>query len=46
VQETIWNDAPWAPLVTERLLSANSRRLSGMYVMPDASFNFIEMDLK
>jgi glutathione transport system substrate-binding protein len=46
VQETIWNDAPWAPLVTERLLSAHSRRLSGIHVMPDASFNFVEMDRK
>ena len=45
-QKLIWNDAPWAPLVTEKLLSANNRKLSGMYVMPDASFNFIEMDLK
>ena len=45
-QETIWKDAPWAPLVTERLLSANNKKLSGVYVMPDASFNFSEIDLK
>ena len=45
-QETIWADAPWAPLVTERLLSANSKKLSGVYVIPDASFNFTEIDLK
>jgi glutathione transport system substrate-binding protein len=45
-QQTIWNDAPWAPLVTEKLLSAHSKKLSGVYVMPDASFEFGEVDLK
>jgi glutathione transport system substrate-binding protein len=45
-QETIWKDAPWAPLVVEKLLSAHTRSLSGVYVMPDASFNFINADLK
>ncbi|HWC45945.1 MAG TPA: hypothetical protein VG868_07500, partial [Casimicrobiaceae bacterium] len=39
-------DAPWAPLVTEKLLSAHSKNLSGVYVMPDASFEFSQMDLK
>ena len=45
-RKQIWNDAPWAPLVTERLLSANNKKLSGVYVIPDASFNFTEIDLK
>jgi glutathione transport system substrate-binding protein len=45
-QETIWKDAPWAPLVVEKLLSAHSKKLSGVYVIPDASFNFTEVDLK
>jgi glutathione transport system substrate-binding protein len=45
-QETIWHDAPWAPLVVEKLLSANSKKLTGVYVMPDASFNFTNADLK
>jgi glutathione transport system substrate-binding protein len=45
-QQTAWNDAPWAPLVTEKLLSAHNRKLSGVYVIPDASFNFTEVDLK
>jgi len=45
-QEQIWNDAPWAPLVTERLLSAHNKKLSGVYVMPDASFNFDDIELK
>ncbi|MGE5171168.1 MAG: glutathione ABC transporter substrate-binding protein GsiB [Rudaea sp.] len=45
-QQTIWNDAPWAPLVTEQLLSAHNKKLSGVYVMPDASFEFSEIDLK
>jgi glutathione transport system substrate-binding protein len=45
-QEEIWKDAPWAVLVTERLLSVNNRKLTGVYVMPDASFVFEEADLK
>ncbi|HEY2862852.1 MAG TPA: glutathione ABC transporter substrate-binding protein GsiB [Casimicrobiaceae bacterium] len=45
-QKTIWKDAPWAPLVTEKLLSAHNKKLSGVYVMPDASFNFTEVNLK
>jgi glutathione transport system substrate-binding protein len=45
-QEIAWNDAPWAPLVVEKLLSAHSKKLSGVYVIPDASFNFNEIDLK
>ena len=45
-QKRIWADAPWAFLVTEQLLSASSKKLTGMHVMPDASFNFEELDLK
>jgi glutathione transport system substrate-binding protein len=45
-QKQIWADAPWAPLVTERLLSASNKKLSGVYVMPDASFHFYDVDLK
>ena len=44
-QETIWKDAPWAPLVVEKLLSAHNKKLTGVYVMPDASFDFTEVDL-
>jgi glutathione transport system substrate-binding protein len=45
-QKRIWADAPWAFLVTEELVSANSKKLTGFYVMPDASFNFDDVDLK
>ncbi|NMP27165.1 glutathione ABC transporter substrate-binding protein GsiB [Rahnella sp. SAP-1] len=45
-QDHIWADAPWAFLATERLLSANNKRLSGFYVMPDSSFNFADADVK
>ncbi|WP_127959779.1 glutathione ABC transporter substrate-binding protein GsiB [Serratia microhaemolytica] len=45
-QDRIWADAPWIFLVTERLLSANSKRLSGFYVMPDTSFSFEQADLQ
>lgn len=45
-QKQIWNDAPWAFLVTEQLLSVRARNLSGFYVIPDGSFNFDEVELK
>jgi len=45
-QYTIWQDHPWIPLVVEQLVSANSKNLSGFYVMPDTSFNFDEATLK
>ncbi len=45
-QKRIWNDAPWAFLVTEKLLSAHAKGLTGFHVMPDASFNFDDVDLK
>jgi glutathione transport system substrate-binding protein len=45
-QKQIWKDAPWAFLVTERLLSVRARNLAGFYVIPDGSFNFDEVELK
>ena len=45
-QETIYKDAPWAPLVVEQLLSAKNKKLSGVYTMPDGSFNFADIDLR
>ncbi len=45
-QQRIWKDAPWIFLATEQLLSARSKNLNGFYVMPDASFNFDEVELK
>jgi glutathione transport system substrate-binding protein len=45
-QERIWKDAPWAFLVTEKLLYARSKSLSGVHVLPDAAFDFVEAELK
>ncbi|SAI10432.1 binding-protein-dependent transport periplasmic protein [Bordetella ansorpii] len=45
-QKTIWNDAPWAFLVTQNNLYARSKNLSGIYVEPDTSFWFGDIDLK
>ncbi len=45
-QKQIWNDAPWAFLLTEKLLSVRARNLAGFYTMPDGSFNFDEVELK
>lgn len=45
-QQRIWKDAPWIFLVTEKIVFARSKRLSGVYVMPDGSFNFDNIALK
>ncbi|NKI95967.1 glutathione ABC transporter substrate-binding protein GsiB [Rhizobacter sp. SG703] len=45
-QKQIWKDAPWAFLVTERLVSVRAKNLSGFYVIPDGSFNFDDVELK
>jgi glutathione transport system substrate-binding protein len=45
-QKRIWDDAPWAFLVTERLVSVRAKNLQGFFVIPDGSFNFDEIDLK
>ncbi|MBK4724097.1 glutathione ABC transporter substrate-binding protein GsiB [Erwinia sp. MYb375] len=45
-QDRIWKDQPWAPLVVEKLVSANTKNLTGFYVMPDTSFSFDDADLK
>ena len=46
VQEQLMKDLPRIPLVTEENLSAHSKRLSGVYVMPDANINSGEIALK
>lgn len=45
-QDTIWKEAPWAPLVVEKLVSAHSKNLTGFYVMPDTGFSFEDADLQ
>ena len=45
-QETIYKDVPWVPLVTEKLLSANNKKLTGVHTMPDGSFEFSQIDLR
>ncbi len=45
-QKIIWNEAPWAFLATEQNVSGKSKKLSGMYVMPDAGYDYDEIDLK
>jgi len=45
-QDRIWQEQPWVPLVVEKLVSANTKNLTGFYVMPDTSFSFDDADLK
>lgn len=42
-QEQIMKDLPWAPLVTEQILYATSKRTTGIYAMPDGNINFNEI---
>ena len=39
-------NSSWAFLVTEKLLYATSKKLTGRYVMPDANYFFEEIDLQ
>ncbi len=45
-QEQLLKDLPRIPLVTLKLVWAHSKRLSGVYVMPDGSFNFEEIGVR
>lgn len=45
-QEIVWKDAPWAFLVTQNNLYVKSKNLTGVYVEPDTSFWFGDIDLK
>jgi glutathione transport system substrate-binding protein len=45
-QEQIWKDAPWVFLVTEKMLYARARNVSGIYVMPDASYEYTQIDIQ
>jgi glutathione transport system substrate-binding protein len=45
-QQQIWDDAPWVFLVTEKMLYARAKNVSGIYVMPDASYEYEEIDVK
>ncbi len=46
IQQQIWKDAPWAFLVTQNNVSAQAKNLSGVYVLPDTSLWFNDVDLK
>lgn len=46
VQEQLAKDLPRVPLVTEQNLSAHSKRLSGVVVMPDGNINSDEIAIK
>jgi glutathione transport system substrate-binding protein len=45
-QQQIWKDAPWAFLVTEKNVMGKTHRLQGVYIMPDAGYDFDEIDIK
>jgi len=45
-QEQIRKDLPRLPLVTEENLAAQSKRLSGVFVMPDGNINSDEISVK
>lgn len=46
IQDTVWADAPWVFLTTDRLLYVHNKKLSGLNVMMDGSFNFDDIELK
>ncbi len=44
-QAQIWQDAPWIFLAVDRLLSARSKNLNGLYQLPDGSLAMEEVEL-
>ncbi|WP_328702935.1 glutathione ABC transporter substrate-binding protein [Arenibaculum pallidiluteum] len=45
-QKQIWQDAPWVFLGTNQLLTAQSKGLSGVYMLPDRGFSLEEASFK
>ena len=45
VQSTIWNDAPWAFLVTEDVTGASVKTLKNFRLRPDSSYDFYEAEI-
>jgi glutathione transport system substrate-binding protein len=45
VQDIIWQEQPWIPLLTEKLVSARSQKLQHFNVMPDTLFDFEQAEL-
>lgn len=46
VQEQLMKDLPRIPLVTDEILYAHSKRLSGVYAMPDGNINSGDIEIK
>ncbi|QJC28442.1 glutathione ABC transporter substrate-binding protein GsiB [Enterobacteriaceae endosymbiont of Plateumaris consimilis] len=44
IQDIIWNDKPWAPLVIEKLICAYNKNLINFFIQPDGGFDFNEAD--
>jgi glutathione transport system substrate-binding protein len=44
-QEQIWKDAPWAPLVVQQNVYAQSKRLTGVFMQPDGNINSTEISV-
>ena len=45
-QEQVWKDQPWIFLLSEKLVFAHTKNLTGAHLMPDGSLNFDDVDLK
>ena len=46
MQEQLWADMPWIPLVTEKNIAASAKNLTGFYIQPDGGYNFYQAELK
>ena len=44
-QEQVWKDAPWAPLVVQQNVYAQSKRLTGVFMQPDGNINSTEISV-
>ncbi|MCC3372599.1 glutathione ABC transporter substrate-binding protein [Cohnella sp. REN36] len=46
IQKTIWNDAPWAFMGVDQIISGSRTSLSGVKVFPDGSINVLNAEVK
>ncbi|MDO5532285.1 glutathione ABC transporter substrate-binding protein GsiB [Sutterella sp.] len=44
-QEIIWKDAPWVFLVVDKIIAAQSEKLTGFYPLADGGYVFTEADI-
>ncbi|PIE68221.1 MAG: glutathione ABC transporter substrate-binding protein GsiB, partial [Deltaproteobacteria bacterium] len=45
LQDYVWDRVPWGYLMVDTLIAAKSKKLKGIYPMPDGAFNVEKAEL-